>query len=273
MDERYIVKPLVGALQILDTLRVAEEPLTLSQIASAADLSKTTSFRYLKTCCLLGYITQHSNGSYTLGPSAFSLAGDDTKEVALRTIAEPEMEALVKRFSETVNLGSAKGKHIHYIAIFEPKRALRLRAEAGDADCFHSTGLGKAMLAFMPWERAELHLKTELQRFTEHTITSKAKLKQALSMVKQYGYAIDREENEVGCVCFAAPIMGLNEIPVAAISISVPTPRLTPELDLAAAEAVKASATVISQALRLEPLTANQRDAFHSRRGSGTQSR
>lgn len=274
MEDRYIVKPLVGALQILDTLRSATDPLTLTDISKAADLSKTTCFRYLKTLGMLGYVTQHSSGAYTLGLSAFSLSGDDTKEVALRTVAEPEMKALVKKFNETVNLGAAKGKHIHYIAIMEPaKRTLRLLAESGDADLFHSTALGKAIMAFLPKELAELHLKSELQKFTEHTITSKRKLEQALTMVRQHGYAIDREENEVGCVCFASPIMGMSGRPIAAISISVPTPRLTSQLDLDIAEAVKASAGNISRNLQLEPLSDVRRDDLRSKRGAGPQTR
>jgi DNA-binding IclR family transcriptional regulator len=269
MNERYVVKPLVGALHILDTLRFAGSPVPLSDIAKAADLSKTTCFRYLKTMDMLGYVAQHSNAGYTLGPAAYSLSADDTKEVAIRSVADAELRALARRFNETVNLGTAKGKHIHYLAIIEPaKRPLRLRAESGDADLFHSTALGKAILAYLPRDLADLHLKRDLRRLTERTITTRRELDLSLAMVRQFGYAIDREENELGCVCFASPIINSDGRPIAAISMSVPTPRLTPQLDLDIPEAVKASAGKISLDIRQYGLTEAARASMRSKRGS-----
>ena len=65
----------------------------------------------------------------------------------------------------------------------------------------------------MPQERASVHLKARLTRFTEHTLTTRQQLDQALTLVRKYGYAIDREENELGCVCYAAPIFGWGDVP------------------------------------------------------------
>lgn len=265
----YIVKPLVNALYVLDTLRGSDGPMTLSEVAEGAGISKTTTFRYLKTLVLMGYVAQQPGNCYSLGAAALALAGEDTKEVALRSLAKGEMEALAVEFGETVNLGVPKGKHIHYIAIMESQHALRLRAESGDADCFHSTALGKAMIAFMPREQIGLYLKSRLPRFTEHTVTNRRQLEQALTMVRQFGYAIDREENEIGCICYAAPIFGSDGRPIAALSVSIPSPRLTAELDVLVPERVKSSAESITEALRKAPLNMEQRQGFKSRRGAG----
>lgn len=268
-EDRYIVRPLVGALHILDGLRNASLPMGLSDVAEVAGLSKSTAFRYLKTLSLMGYVTQHPNGAYSLGLSALSLAADDSRDGTLRGAAEPEMKALLDEFGETVNLGVPKGKHIHYVAMLESPRPLRLRAESGDADFFHSTALGKAMIAFMPKERVDLHLKSRLTKFTDRTLINRRQLDQALVVVRQYGYAVDREENEIGCVCYAAPIFGADGVPIAALSVSVPSPRLTAELDLAIPEGVKQHATAITTALLRDPMSADRRDRLRSRRGKG----
>lgn len=268
-DSKYIIKPLVSAFHLLDALRCAEAPMTLSEIAEETGISVSTSFRYLRTMSLLGYVTRQPQNNYTLGPAAFALAGEDSKETALQALAKGEMNQLVDEFEETVNLGIPRGKHIHYIAIVEPQRTLRLRAEMGDADCFHSTALGKALIAFMPKEQVDIHLKSRLTRFTEHTITSRRQLDQALSLVRNFGYAIDREENEIGCICYAAPIFGWGDSPIAALSISVPSPRLNSELDLLIPERVKRSADAITEMLRQSPITPDQQRDYRSRRGSG----
>jgi DNA-binding IclR family transcriptional regulator len=267
--DKYIVKPLVNALYVLDTLRGAGRPMKLSEVADAAGLSNTTAFRYLKTFVLMGYAAQQPGNNYSLGAAALALAGDDTREIALGSLAKGEMEALEAEFRETVNLAVPKGRHIHYIAVAESQRTLRLRAETGDADCFHSTALGKAMIAFMPREQIGLHLKTPLPRFTEHTLTTRRQLEQALTLVRQFGYAIDREENEIGCICYAAPIFGSDGGPFAALSVSIPSPRLTPELDVRVPERIKIGAEAITAALRTAPLSMTQRQGLKSRRGAG----
>ena len=266
----YIVKPLASALGVLDVLSASGRSMGLKDIADEADISKTTAFRYLQTLCLMGYIIKQPKGDYTLGPAAFALANEDSRDATLKSAAHEDMQALAAEFGERVSLGAPKGKRIYYISMIENDTPLKLRAESGDADYFHSTALGKAMVAFMPPERADAHLKSRLTRFTEHTLTTRRQLDQALSMVRQYGFAIDREENELGCVCYAAPIFGWGEIPVAAISVSVPIERLTGDLDVEIPEQVRQRARAISARLKQNTPESRDREAFRSQRGGGS---
>ena len=189
---------------MLDVLSASGRSMSLKDIALKASISKTTAFRYLQTLCLMGYVIKQPKGDYTLGPASFALSTEDSRDATLKSAALEEMEALAAEFGQRVSLGAPKGKRIYYISMIENDTPLKLRAESGDADYFHSTALGKAMVAFMPPERANVHLKSRLTRFTEHTLTTRRQLDQALSLVRKYGFAIDREENELGCVCYAA---------------------------------------------------------------------
>ena len=47
-----------------------------------------------------------------------------------------------------------------------------------------------------------------------------------LIKVRERGYAIDNQENEIGGRCISAPILNQNSYPVAAISVSVPIHRI-----------------------------------------------
>ena len=268
-NEDYIVKPLANALGVLDVLSASGRSMSLRDIAAEAGISKTTVFRYLQTLAMMGYVTKQPKGEYTLGPSSFALAREDNRDATLQSAAHEDMQALASAFGERVSLGAPKGKRIYYISMIENEEPLKLRAESGDADYFHSTALGKAMIAFMPKEKADFHLNSRLTRFTEHTLTTRRQLDQALSLIRKYGFAIDREENEMGCVCYAAPIFGWGDTPVAAISVSVPTARLTDHLDVVIPEQVRQRARAITARLKQDPSAAPDRSAFKSHRGAG----
>lgn len=267
IDDRYLVKPVIAAFKVLGELNRAAAPLSLAEIAGRSGLNRTTAFRHLKTLCALGHAAATDDGHYEIGPAALALATEDARERALRQIADREMHALSDEFGETVNLGVPKGKRIHYLTILESTKPLRLRAEVGDSDGFHCTALGKAILAHLPAEEVGGHLNNPLPKLTARTITTRRRLDQAMAEIRRLGYAIDREENEIGCTCFAAPIFGHDSRPVGAISISIPTPRLTDRLDVVVAEAVKAAGSRISRRLLESEALAGEAGRIKSGRG------
>ena len=89
----------------------------------------------------------------------------------------------------------------------------------------YCTGLGKALLAFMPQETIERCCHDTLERFTENTITDPARLKEELTLIRQQGYAVDDMEHEYGIKCVGVPIFNKTGQVCAAISISGPSLR------------------------------------------------
>jgi len=89
------------------------------------------------------------------------------------------------------------------------------------------------MLSALPLAEAEaLAGRTELPAFTKHTTTSWPKLRSDLCAIRERGYALDIEENEVGVRCVAAPFVDPLRGAVAAVSVSGPSVRLS-DSDLA----------------------------------------
>jgi IclR family acetate operon transcriptional repressor len=83
------------------------------------------------------------------------------------------------------------------------------------------------------------------QAFTPHTITSAAALREELEKVRERGYAIDDEESTLGVRCYAVPVLDAGREPVAAISVSGPTARMT---DARAPEVICAIRAAAAQA-------------------------
>ena len=66
----------------------------------------------------------------------------------------------------------------------------------------------------------ELIQKQGLIRYNENTIASTRKLRAACEQIRQLGYAIDDEEEEIGIRCIGAPVHNNKGEVVAAMSIS-----------------------------------------------------
>jgi DNA-binding IclR family transcriptional regulator len=88
----------------------------------------------------------------------------------------------------------------------------------------HCTALGKVLLAYTAGE-----LPGTLEAFTPNTITDPVTLRQHLETVRQQGYALDHEEFEPGVRCIAVPVYDLQGRVIAAMGISGPATRITPQ--------------------------------------------
>jgi DNA-binding IclR family transcriptional regulator len=92
----------------------------------------------------------------------------------------------------------------------------------------HCTSVGKAILAFLPEERAaDVVRRTRFERFTHRTIASADALRTEMEKTRRRGYAVDDEEFEEGLRCIAVPLLDAQRLPVAAVSISGPSFRVT----------------------------------------------
>src|SRR5690606_15754226 len=111
-----------------------------------------------------------------------------------------------------------------------------LNIRVGQRRPAHCRALGKALLAHLPSEEVRSRLGERLPRMTPRTITDIDALLAHLAEVRQQGYAVDREEAEIGCVCFAAPSRDARGEVSAALSLSGPSAQMaaSPETELAA---------------------------------------
>jgi DNA-binding IclR family transcriptional regulator len=65
-----------------------------------------------------------------------------------------------------------------------------------------------------------------LPSYTPGTVTTKAKLRRDLAVVREQGYAVAVDELEVGLTALAAPIRNAHGDVIASLSVSGPTFRL-----------------------------------------------
>jgi DNA-binding IclR family transcriptional regulator len=149
------------------------------------------------------------------------------------------------------------------VEILEGIRSIRMSANVNTYDPVHATGVGKAILAFLhPTEAEEILKKRPLTRLTPKTVTSISAHLKAFKRIREQGYVLDNEENELGARCVAAPIFDAQGRPIAAMSISGPVSHMMVSSIAPMAQKLMAATHKISSHLGY---AANERKAVHER--------
>jgi DNA-binding IclR family transcriptional regulator len=228
-----------GANQILRTLHHVPEGMTLSQLAQAVGLARTTVHRIVQALQTEGLgTTPDGRGAVRLGPELGRLAAGTSAAIAWSI--RPFLEALAQEVNETIDLATLYGTRVRFIDQVVPGRRLRATSIFGEQFPAHSTANGKALLAELPVPTVEATFPAQLERFTANTITTRRELLAELERVRDAGVAFDREETELG-ICAVAAVVANGLGPQAAVTIAAPTDRFHEAQD-AFADAVRATA-------------------------------
>ena len=224
----YKVQALDRAFAVLDLLGESEMPLGLAQVASSLQLHKSTAHRFLMVLERHRMVERTSAGKFRLGLRLFDLGNRAIEQYDLRDRAQPHLRRLVAETEETAHLCILEAARVIYIDKIEPARSVRMITRIGASNPVHCTSVGKAMLAFLPEDRAaDIVRRLRFERYTNHTITTPEALRAEMEKTRRRGYAVDDEEYEEGLRCIAVPLLDAQRLPVAAISVSGPSFRVT----------------------------------------------
>lgn len=196
---------------------------SLSELAAKAQLPLPTIHRLLRTLVFLGYVRQLPNRSYALGPGLIRLGY--TASLQLGAQAQPALKKLVDRLGESANMAVLDGHMVVYVGQAQSTHSMRTFTEVGRRAHTHDTGVGKAILATLPESQVISIVSTMgMPTPTSKSLGTLDDLLADLAQIRERGYAIDDEEQEVGVRCFS---MALPEAPTpTAISVSGPVSRV-----------------------------------------------
>ena len=176
----------------------------------------STAHRLLGTLVARGYAAQSPNsGRYLLGYKLLELtSGLQDRLHRLKTAARPHLEAIQAETGETTNLVVLEGRDVVYVDSVSGTRSVRLFTEIGRAIPAHTSGAGKALLAWRdPGEVEALLGGTALQPSTPRTLTTLDALQDDFTKIRRRGYSTDNEEHELGVACVATPVFDHTGLP------------------------------------------------------------
>ncbi len=225
------VRSLTRALTLLRNLADKPNGLTLTEVAEAAKLPASTTHRLLTTLEAERFVRPDPQaGVWRIGVAAFFVGSAFARSRDKMAITRPYLARLMEMSGETANLFIESDGEVVCIGQIESRHAMRAITGVGGRVMLHASAAGKALLAHMdPGRRATLLSGQSLPALTEQTVTRREALLRAIEEVRAVGYAVDDQEHALGLRCVAAPVFDEMGMPVAALSISGPSARVSRE--------------------------------------------
>lgn len=216
------------ALDVLEAVAAHGGTMSVAQTAAVVGLPAPTTHRILRTLVDRGYMRQLTDKTYTLGFRLIQL-GEATTAL-LGADSHAVLQSLVNAIGETANLAVLVGSSAEYVAQVPARYSMRMFTEVGRRVDLHATGVGKALLAQLsPADVRTLVGRRGLTRHTPHTLVTQPDLEAELHRVREQGYSIDEEEQELGVRCVAVHVPHPSAA-LMAVSVSGPLSRMTDDV-------------------------------------------
>lgn len=240
------------AFDILELFEAHDE-LTAAQIIATLGLPRTTVGELLNTLVDRGYLllTDVKSKRLRLGLRVFRLGSVYADRLDLAAEARVASQAVAQACGETVQVAVLDGPAVVYIAKVDSIHSVRLVSAIGRSLPAHCTAVGKMLLAGLSADQFDaLYAQAgELSTLTANSISTVPALRAELEEIRSCGLAREVGESNVDVECVAAPVYSRASEMVAAMSIAVPTSRLTGDTRAELAEQVRQGAEELSARL------------------------
>ncbi len=222
------------ALDVLDHVARFARPVRFAEVLADSHYPKATLYRILQTLTSTGLLAyDEDRHTYAPGVRLVRLAHAAWAQSSLAPIARPHLDRLSRDLGEVVHLAQLDGGQVLYVEKRNAVRPVEMFSEAGKVGPAYCTGVGKAMLAYLPEPQLAAALaRQSFHRHTAQTLDTQAALRAELAAIRARGYAYDREEHEVGIICIAVPILSPSGRLLGAMSVTGTTQHMSfPQLE------------------------------------------
>ncbi|GGD87649.1 IclR family transcriptional regulator [Paenibacillus nasutitermitis] len=245
-DGKSTVRAVERALDILLCFTVKNEwPMT--EIADRVGLHKSTVHRMLATLEDKGFVIRDlASERYRLGLRIWELSANMSGTDDPAVLGLPEMERLRDMLGETVSLYLRDGNERIRIQAVQSNQAVRRVAPVGVRLPLYVGASSKVLIAF----EDQLMREELLHDPSWPGFFDTVQFRKQIENIRKLGYATSIEEREQGAAAVSSPIFNRAGKLVAALSVSGPANRLTPEIMRQQASAIIEAANHIGSMLK-----------------------
>lgn len=229
-DDRLFVRSAARAFQVLAAFHTARGPLSLAEIAAAADLDRSAAQRLVHTLRSRGYLRRSlDDRGYLPGLMVLDHTLDVLRLDPLVQKATPVLLELRKSVHERVDLSLFDETRMIYALRIQSKRETFYATLVGHSVPTFCTAGGRAALSVLP----EAHLRdllrrTDLTAPLHGTLTDPRALLAEITAARQAGFAMVTEQYMLGEIAVGVPL-ALNDRPLGAIHIAGSLSEWTPD--------------------------------------------
>lgn len=236
-------------LDLLNLLGKDNQKYSIAEISQLSELPPSTVHRLLAVLKEYKFVEQDpSSQNYYLGPSLISLGLKARNYVDLRRDAYKALKELANETLEDAYLAVIDGNTGVFLEHVKGPQPLKVLDTLRSSVPLHCGAIRKVLLAHSGDEFIEAYVESDLESFTDYTITDKDTLKADLKQIKENGYAISQGEYVKDGSGIAAPVRDSSGEVIASIGIVGPTSRIDAEL----AEVIRVAVMKKAEALSLE---------------------
>jgi DNA-binding IclR family transcriptional regulator len=217
------------ALAMLETFGGERRTLSLAELAMAAGMTISSAQRCIHTLVRLGYLRRDARlRRWVLTPRALSLTEAYLSGHTLLEHATAHLIELNQASGESVSLSEPDGTDMVFIARFPSLRPFHIHMPVGRRLPMYCTASGRAYLSALPPTLARRILgRSRTASLTPTTLTDPQQIWKRIQAARESGYAWSDQEYYRGDLTIAAPVLGEDGQPLAALNISAPTSRWT----------------------------------------------
>jgi IclR family pca regulon transcriptional regulator len=215
------VEALARGLDVLACFDAGHRTMTLTEVATAADLARPTARRLLLTLAELGYV-RSVGGAFTLAPPVLTLGLAYLGALGLWEAARPHLEALVGQTGQSSSISQLDGPDIVYVARVSVPRLIAVRVEVGTRFPAVRTSQGKVLLAALsPAELAATLALPSRSGLPDTPTPTAAELDGLLTEVRARGWSLADEELAPGVRSVSVPVRDGTGAVRAAMNVTV----------------------------------------------------
>jgi DNA-binding IclR family transcriptional regulator len=219
LSERYLVPALMRGFNILQELSGERRRLTLSEVAAALGITRSSAYRLLFTLGHMGYVAfDAETKTYALGPQVLRLGYGYLASRDLVEVAMPHLVRLRDRTGWSAHLGELHGRDVVYLARVATRRSIASTVHVGTRLPARSTTMGRILLSGLP--ASEVRELYRDETFSGGGIASLHELIEQLAADREAGVVVQNSGYEPGIASIGAPIRDMTGHVIAAINIS-----------------------------------------------------
>ena len=252
------IESLDRGLRVLEMFGGSQQPMTLSDLARAADLPRATARRILFTLERAGFVA--SDGKlFRLTPRVLVLASAFLASNHVVSVLQPALDRLSSEAQEISSMAILDGNDVVFIARASPTRIFSAGIDIGYRLPAFCTSVGRVLLSRLPDDELAKALNAmDLAPLTPFTVTDRKLLLKTIIADRAEGYSLVDREAEPGFRSISVPVRRYDGAIVAAINMGAHVDRVSsaemvesflPRLREAAAS-VKSTAGVTGRADR-----------------------
>jgi DNA-binding IclR family transcriptional regulator len=239
-------------LKILNHLRSEGRAFSLGELAAYTRLGKPSLLRLLRTLEGMGYISRDADRNYRIEVESSVTGVRDSLRV-LRRVAVHFVQEIQNRCGETVSVAYLFDDHIRVVDVLESPQHIRMSNFVGRILQPYASSLAKSITAYQDEALIQTLLDVYgIYRATKYTLVEQLAIQNEFALVRQRGFAEDKEETVEGGYCIGAPIYSPEKKVIAALSVSSPKFRVTPDFIENFPRRLIETANEISKALTAE---------------------